>query len=218
MHIKDARLRGTTLESASARRKRGSEMRVLLIQGHPDRSAGHLCRALEDAYADGARDGGHELRRIDVGLLDFPLLKSQDEWEHGALPSGLQQAQDDILWAEHIVFFFPLWLGDMPALLKGFLEQIERPGFAFLREGKNPFGKKGLKGRTARLVVTMGMPAFVYRVWFRAHSIKSLRRNMLGLVGIGPVGDTLIGMAGAMNPRRARRWLDHMQALGRAAA
>ncbi|MET0858625.1 MAG: NAD(P)H-dependent oxidoreductase [Telluria sp.] len=193
-------------------------MRVLLIQGHPDTGAAHLCRALEDAYADGARDGGHELRRIDVGLLDFPLLKSQEEWEHGALPAGLQQAQDDILWAEHIVFFFPLWLGDMPALLKGFLEQVERPGFAFSREGKNPFGKKGLKGRSARLVVTMGMPAFIYRVWFRAHSIKSLRRNMLGFVGIGPVGDCLVGMAGAMSPRRAARWLDRMHALGRAAA
>jgi putative NADPH-quinone reductase len=193
-------------------------MRVLLIQGHPDTGAGHLCRALEDAYADGARDGGHELRRIDVGLLDFPLLKSQDEWEHGALPPSLQQAQDDILWAEHIVFFFPLWLGDMPALLKGFLEQVERPGFAFSREGKNPFGKQGLKGRSARLVVTMGMPAFVYRVWFRAHSIKSLRRNMLGFVGIAPVGDTLVGMAGTMDARRAARWMDRMHALGRAAA
>jgi putative NADPH-quinone reductase len=193
-------------------------MRVLLIQAHPDTGAVHLCRALEEAYADGARDGAHELRRIEVGLIDFPLLKSQDEWEHGALPAGLQQAQDDILWAEHIVFFFPLWLGDMPALLKGFLEQIERPGFAVLRDGHNPFGKKGLKGRSARLVVTMGMPAFVYRVWFRAHAIKSLRRNMLGFVGIGPVGDTLVGMAGSMNPRRVARWLDRMHALGRAAA
>jgi putative NADPH-quinone reductase len=191
--------------------------RVLLIQGHPDTGGGHLCRALEEAYAAGAFEGGHELRRIDVGMLDFPLLRSQQEWEYGALPASLQQAQDDILWAEHMVFFFPLWLGDMPALLKGFLEQVARPGFAFSREGKNPFGKKGLKGRSARLVVTMGMPAFVYRLFFRAHSIKSLRRNVLGFVGIAPVGDTLIGMTGKLKPRRAARWLDRLQALGRAA-
>lgn len=193
-------------------------MRVLLIQGHPDADAGHLCRALEEAYADGARDGGHEVRRIDVGQLDFPLLKSQDEWEHGALPPSLKQAQDDILWAEHIVLFFPLWLGDMPALLKGFLEQVARPGFAFAKDGAKPFGQQGLKGRSARMVVTMGMPALVYRVWFRAHSIKSARRNIFGFAGIAPVGDTLVGMAGAMNPRRAARWLDHLHALGRAAA
>jgi putative NADPH-quinone reductase len=100
--------------------------RVLLIQGHPDVGSAHLCRALEDAYAAGAREEGHEMRRIDVGTLDFPLLKSQDEWEHGALPPALQQAQADILWSEHLVFFFPLWLGDMPAILKGFLEQVAR--------------------------------------------------------------------------------------------
>lgn len=191
--------------------------RVLLIQGHPDSGGGHLCRALEEAYAAGARDGGNEVRRIDIGTLDFPLLKSQDEWEHGVLPHSLQKAQDDILWSEHMVFFFPLWLGDMPALLKGFLEQVARPGFAFLRDGKNPFGKKGLKGRTARLVVTMGMPAFVYRLFFRAHSVKSLRRNVLGFVGIGPVADTLIGVIGNMAPRRVARWLDRLHALGRAA-
>lgn len=191
--------------------------RVLLIQGHPDTAEGHLCRSLEQAYANGAAEGGHEVRRIDIGTLEFPLLRSQQEWEHGALPAGLQQSQDDILWCEHIVLFFPLWLGGMPALLKGFLEQVARPGFAFTREGKNPFGKKGLKGRSGRMVVTMGMPALIYRLFFRAHSIKSLRRNVLGFVGIAPVGDTLIGMTGGMKPRRVARWLDRLQALGRAA-
>jgi putative NADPH-quinone reductase len=191
--------------------------RVLLIQGHPDTGAGHLCGALEEAYAAGAREGGHELRRTAIGALEFPLLRSEQEWEHGNLPAGLRQAQEDILWAEHIVFFFPLWLGDMPALVKGFLEQVARPGFAFARDGKNPFAKKGLKGRSARLVVTMGMPAVVYRVYFRAHGIKLLRRNILGFVGIAPVGDTLIGMAGALKPRQAARWLDRMRAFGRGA-
>lgn len=56
-------------------------------------------------------------------------------------------AQDGIGWAEHIVFFFPLWLGDMPASLKGFLEQVARPGFAILREkGGSPWGNKGVSG------------------------------------------------------------------------
>jgi putative NADPH-quinone reductase len=191
--------------------------RVLLIQGHPDPDPGHLCRALEQAYADGAREGGHEVRRVDVGTLDFPLLRSQRDWEEGSLPPGLRQAQEDILWAEHIAFFFPLWLGDMPAILKGFLEQVARPGFAFTREGKNPFGKKGLKGRSARLVVTMGMPAFVYRLFFRAHSVKLLRRSILGFVGIAPVGDTLIGGTGAIKARKAALWFDRLHALGRAA-
>ena len=128
--------------------------RILLIQGHPDPAGGHLCHALAQAYADGAREAGHELRLVDVAQLDFPLLRSQKEWHEGALPPALAPAQQDILWAQHLEFFFPLWMGDMPALLKGFLEQVARPGFAFKREGRGPMDAKGLTGRSGRVVVT----------------------------------------------------------------
>lgn len=192
--------------------------RILLIQGHPDASSPHLCHALEDAYARGAREAGHELRRINVAALDFPLLRSQHEWENDPLPPGLADAQEAIKWCEHMVLFFPLWLGDMPALLKGFLEQVARPGFAFSREGKNPLANKGLTGRSARVVVTMGMPAMVYRWYFRAHSIKSLERNILGFVGISPVDETLIGLIGNANTDATDKWLAKLEKLGRSAA
>ena len=189
--------------------------RVLLIQAHPDATQPHLCHALASSYASGAEKAGHLVRRVNLAELDFPLLRSQQEWEKSAVPASLKPAQDDIGWAEHIVFFFPLWLGDMPALLKGFLEQVARPGFAFTREeGGNPFGKKGLTGRSARVVVTMGMPALVYRWYFRAHSVKSLERNILGFVGIAPVHETLIGMTGNMKPLEAAKWLDKLERLG----
>ena len=187
---------------------------ILLIQGHPDAGQRHLCHALEEAYARGASAAGHEIRRIDVATLDFPLLRSQHEWEQGELPPNLAPAQDAIKWAEHLVLFFPLWLGDMPALLKGFLEQVARPGFAFSREAKNLLAAKGLTGRSARVVVTMGMPATVYRWYFRAHSLKSLARNILGFVGIAPVHETLIGMVADMAPEPAKKWLAKLEKLG----
>lgn len=192
--------------------------RILLIQGHPDVLTHHLCHALEDAYAQGAQAAGHEARRIAVGQLDFPILRSQQAWEHGSLPPSLTQAQADIAWAQHLVLFFPLWLGDMPALLKGFLEQVARPGFAFHADGGNPYAKKGLTGRSARVVVTMGMPALVYRWYFRAHSVKSLERNILGFVGIAPVHETLIGLTGGMKPADAAKWLGKLERLGAGAA
>lgn len=188
--------------------------RILLIQGHPDSSRPHLCHALADSYAGGARSAGHDVKIVHVALLDFPLLRSQEDWEHGSLPAGLNDAQSAIKWAEHIVVFFPLWLGDMPALLKGFLEQVARPGFAFSPEGRNPLAKKELTGRSARVVVTMGMPALVYRWFYRAHSVKSLERNILGFVGMAPVKATLVGMAGNMNAHTADKWLYRMRALG----
>lgn len=189
--------------------------RILLIQAHPDASQPHLCHALASSYQTGALSAGNVVRQINLAELDFPLLQSQQEWEHGTLPASLKPAQDDIAWAEHIVFFFPLWLGDMPALLKGFLEQVARPGFAFTREeGASPWGKKALTGRSARVVVTMGMPALVYRWYFRAHSIKSLERNVLGFVGIAPVHETLIGLTGNMKAADAAKWLSKLNRLG----
>jgi putative NADPH-quinone reductase len=191
--------------------------RILLIQGHPDATQPHLCHALADAYAEGARDGGFELRTIDVARLDFDILRSPYEWQHGSLPANLKPVQDDLIWAEHIVFFFPLWLGDMPALLKGFLEQVARPGFAFTSKDGNPFVNKALTGRSARVVVTMGMPALVYRYYFRAHSVKSLERNILGFIGIKPVNETLIGSVDELDEVDVKSWLNKLRSLGRRA-
>jgi putative NADPH-quinone reductase len=188
--------------------------RVLLIQGHPDPAGGHFCHALAQAYADGARAGDHEVRMVDIAQLDFPLLRSQREWNDQPVPPALAPTQDAIRWANHLVFFFPLWGGGMPALLKGFLEQVARPGFALAKDAKSPFDAKLLKGRSARVVVTMGMPAALYRYYFRAHSIKALERNILGFVGIAPVDETLIGMVESMNDAARADWLHKLRELG----
>lgn len=191
--------------------------RIVLIQGHPDAVMPHLGHALADAYAQGAEAAGHEVRRVEVAQLDFPWLRSEQAWNDGALPAALAQAQADIGWAQHIVLFFPLWLGDMPAMLKGFLEQVARPGFAFKPEGGNPFAKKGLSGRSARVVVTMGMPALLYRWYFRAHSVKNLERNILGFVGIAPVNETLIGLVDKLGDAGVQKWQAKLRQLGNAA-
>lgn len=189
-------------------------MNILIIQGHPDASQRHFCHALADAYSEGARAGGHEVQLLDVATLDFSLLCSKAEWEGGALPEALAPAQQHIRWAEHIVIFFPLWLGGMPALLKGFLEQVARPGFAIGHTDGPALYKKLLGGRSARIVVTMGMPALVYRWYFRAHSVKALERNILGFVGIAPIHETLIGMVEGMSDTQRAKWLRKLRTLG----
>lgn len=195
-----------------------SSRRIVVVQGHPDADARHLGHALADAYAASASAAGHVVRRVEVAQLDFPLLRSQADWQHGSVPPALAPVQQDVLWAQHLVLFFPLWLGDMPALLKGFLEQLARPGFAFKEAEGNPFGAKGLSGRSARVVVTMGMPALVYRWLYRAHSLKSLQRNVLGFVGVAPVSETLIGGVDGLGEAGVQRWLGRMRELGHTAA
>lgn len=191
-------------------------MKITVIQGHPDGAGGHLCHALADAYCTGARRGGHELRVIDIARIQFPLLQTKDAFDHGQLPSELESAQEAIGWADHLLLIYPLWLGEMPAIVKGFFEQVMRPGFAYdLGGGKAWTGR--LRGKTARVVVTMGMPAAVYRWYFGAHSLKSLRRNILSFVGIKPVRSTLLGLVEAASEKRRAAWLANLEQLGFAA-
>jgi putative NADPH-quinone reductase len=191
---------------------------ILIIQGHPDPAGGRLCHQLAAAYADGATAAGHSVRLLDVAPLDFPLLRTQADWEHGRVPTVLAPAQADILWAQHLVLLFPLWMGDMPALLKAFIEQVARPGLAGDARADGGLPPKALKGRSARVVVTMGMPALVYRWYFRAHSLRSLERNILGLLGIAPVHETLVGSVAGFAAADVARWQAKLRKLGAAAA
>lgn len=196
--------------------RRRRSRRILIIDAHPHRNPRHLVHGLARAYEAGARDKGHEVRRVALSEIDIPLLASRQDWEEEPPPPALKASQDALRWAEHVAIFFPLWLGDMPALLKAFLEQVLRPGFAFeYREGRT--SAKALKGRSARIIVTMGMPGLFYRLYFGAHAVRLLRRNILHFVGIRPVRATIIGGVEAKRSRNADH-LRHLVKLGERAA
>lgn len=186
--------------------------RIVIIQGHPDQAGKHLLNALADAYAQGATSAGHDVRRVEVANLDFPLLRTQSDFEAGTLPPDLNQTRDDMRWAEHWVFLFPLWHGTMPALFKGFLEHIFRPGFA-MEYQKQGWPKKLLAGRSARIVVTMGMPALMYRWFFGAYGLRGFERSMLSFAGIKPIRESLFGLTFANEKKRAK-WLENMRKFG----
>ncbi len=139
----------------------------------------------------------------------------KEDWEQGKPLEAIEQAQQTILWAEHLLILYPLWLGAMPPLLKAFLEQVFRPGFAIAKTQEGKVWTKLLAGKSARIVVTMGMPALVYRWYFGAHSLKSLERNILKFCGISPVKESLIGMVESMPEKKRQRWLETMRELGR---
>jgi putative NADPH-quinone reductase len=105
----------------------------------------------------------------------------------------------------------------MPGLLKSFLEQLLRPGFAFKAAKGSRLPRKLLKGKSARIVVTMGMPALFYRWYFRAHTLKSLERNISAFCGVHPVRASLTGAVEAMGGAARRDCLLKFESLGRRA-
>ena len=191
---------------------------IALIQGHPDDAGEHLCHALAASYAEGAVASGHTVTRIEIAELDFPLLRSQHSWQQGqaGTPAGLASAQSACIAADHLVLVFPLWLGTMPALLKAFLEQTFRPGVALAYGDALP--QPLFSGKSARIIVTMGMPSFAYRVYYRAHGLKNLQRSILGFAGVKPVRSTLFGMVEQRGDDRRKVWLQRVHRLGQRAA
>lgn len=189
--------------------------RILVIDGHPDPRPERLCSALADAYAAGAEAAGHEVRRIDVGRLEFPLIRDADTFIKDAPPPTIAEAQDAVRWCEHLVVIHPLWLGSAPAVLKGFFEQVFRYGFALKAGGRGVGGL--LQGRSARVVATMGMPGFIFRTVFGGFGVRAFERGILRLSGFAPVRLSYFGGVGALSPSQGAALRERMRRLGRAA-
>jgi putative NADPH-quinone reductase len=187
--------------------------KILVIDGHPDPARPHFCHAVADAYIGGAMDAGKETRLIAVADAPVELLRTAAEFATPATSAHIASAQADILWADHLVLVFPLWLGGAPALLRAFLEQIARGNFFAATEG--PGIRAKFKGKSARLIVTMGMPALIYRLIFQAHGVRNLMSGVLGFAGFGPVRVSYFGAIESVKPETHRARLAHVRTLGR---
>lgn len=187
---------------------------LLLAHPSPDES---YCRALAEVYRDAAEEAGHRVLFFDAAAMEVPILRSSAEFEKGEAPASVRMLQNAIKEAEHFVLVFPMWMGTLPAYTKAIIEQTFRPGFALDMGDGTGFPKKLMKGKSARIIMTMGMPAAAYRLIFHAHGLKNLERSLLGLCGFGPIRSTLIGRVEESDAYR-KRWLGRVAKLGAGAA
>jgi putative NADPH-quinone reductase len=186
---------------------------VCILQGHPHGGERHLCHAIADAYADGAKAGGARVRRVDLGEMDIPLFRNPAEF--GKPPADqIVAAQKAIKNSDHLVVIYPLWLGTMPAVVKAFFEQLCRNNFALEADAKGGWPRQQLKGKSARVIVTMGMPAAAYQLMFGAHGVRGFESSILGMSGIKPIRETLIGGVGTLSRNKAEALLARMRRLG----
>lgn len=186
--------------------------KVLVIDGHPDSDRKRFCHALADAYAEGAIATGNETRSITVAETQIDFLRTAEAFAAPPVAQAIVSAQRDIEWADHVVLVFPLWLGGAPALLRAFLEQTACGGFFAETSGRGIRPKH--KNKSARLIVTMGMPSFIYRLFFRAHGVKNIMEGVLGFAGFGPVRATLFGAIEAASAQTLQAHLAQVRDLG----
>lgn len=187
-------------------------MNVLIILGHPD--AQSLCHALAEAYRKGARETGAHVTLLELGKLHFDPILHKGYREVQELEPDLLRAQQLIKEANHIVVIYPSWWGAMPALLKGFFDRVLVPGFAFKYREKSPFWDKYLKGKTARIIITMDAPSLWNRIMYHRANIFAVKVATLQYCGIKPVRVTTFDNVRMSVPERRAKWLQQARELG----
>ena len=135
--------------------------KILIINGHPDKESFNF--ALANAYKTGALAAGHEVQEIIVRDLVFNPNLQFGYRKRTDLEPDLLDAREKITWANHMIIIYPVWWGSVPAMLKGFLDRILLPGFAFKKRENSVWWDKFLTNKSARIICTMDQPSWYYR-------------------------------------------------------
>lgn len=183
------RMRFPRLPAAAPLRYALCMSNVLVIAGHPNSSS--FSSALAQAYAQAAEARGAAVTRIDLAQLQFDPILRQGYSVEQTLEPDLVAAAAAIQAADHVAWFFPMWWGGPPALVKGFIDRVFTPGYAFRYRGRNQLPQKLLAGRSARLVSSMDSPWAWYALVLRKMLHASFGMATLSFVGFSPIRSTV---------------------------
>ena len=187
--------------------------RTLIINGHPDKES--FCFALAESYKKGADTAGAVCKLVHLIDLNFNPILTHGYRKISELEPDLVQMQKDILWADHLVFVYPNWWATLPALLKGFLDRVFVPGFAFKYRENSPLWDKLLKGRTARLIVTMDTPWWYYLLINRNAGHNAMKVGVLEFCGVKPLKISVFSPVKSSDLAKRKQWLAEVEALGK---
>ena len=187
--------------------------KILIINGHPDKES--FCFALAKKYKEGADLAAADCKLVHLADLDFNPVLTYGYRRISELEPDLIIMQQEILAADHLVLLYPNWWSTFPALLKGFIDRVFLPGFAFKYREGSPFWDKLLKGKTARLIVTMDTPKWYYWLINKNAGHHAMKIGVLAFCGIKPVKITSFAPLKSSTDKTRKKWLDEVGELGR---
>lgn len=186
---------------------------ILVLNGNPRRDS--LGGALADAYQQAAAGAGHAVRRMD--LADLPVDLTPPDYSREAEPAPwVAEVQAQLKGCEHLVLVTPMWWGGSPAALKALFDQVLLPGFAFRYRRNSSLWDALLKGRSARVLITMDTPPWFFRLAYGGAYARQLKGQILGFCGFRPVRFTLMGVVRRSTQDQRSRWLETAARLGAA--
>lgn len=190
--------------------------KILIINGHPNKNS--LCTSLAESYFQGAKSKNTKCNIINLADLDFNLNLKQGYQKRTDLEPDLLKTWDKIKEANHLVFVYPNWWGTYPALLKGFIDRLFLPGFAFETYENSITWGKLLKGKTAHIMVTMDSPGFYYKLFLKSPGHNSMKKSILAFCGIKTTKTTNFRIVKSSTVQKRKKWIDKAFELGKKSA
>ena len=186
--------------------------KILIINGHPDKES--FCTSLVESYRKGVEDAAAQCKVLTLIDMDFePILKFGYR-KRTDLEPDLLLAQEYILEADHLVWVYPNWWGTYPALMKGFIDRVFLPTFSFRYRENSLLWDKLLKGKTARLIVTMDTPAWYYALVYKNAGHHAMKVGLLEFCGVKPVKITAFTPVKTADEAKRTKWLAKVEKLG----
>lgn len=188
-------------------------MKVYMIVTYPSKD-GFSYAAFEKAR-QGFQDAGHEIRITNLYEDHFnPVLFFDETHRRRDLQFDEETRvyRENITWAEHLVFVFPIWWGGMPAMLKGFIDRVFAKGFAYHYEGILPIGQ--LKNKTAWIINTNDTPYWYAKLFYQDYG-KVLQHQVLAFCGIKTLRHTSMYFTRKSSLEKRTKWLEQISNLAR---
>jgi putative NADPH-quinone reductase len=190
-------------------------MQISLILAHPH--PGSFNHAIANTAASELRQLGHSVSFHDLCAERFdPALPAAEIPDGAPLPPAVAAHCREIAAAEGIVIVHPNWWGQPPAILKGWIDRVIRPGVAYrFREGDGgegvPVGL--LRARTAIVFNTSNTPAEREQAAFGDPLDLIWRKCIFGLCGVNDVRRDVFGVVVASSEAERRQWLERVRSL-----
>lgn len=186
--------------------------KILIINGHPDKESFNF--ALAEAYLAGAKSTNADVEILHIADLNFNPNLQYGYRKRTELEPDLLAAQEKLKWADHLVWVYPVWWGAVPAIMKGFLDRVLLPGFAFIKRKDSLWWDKCFTGKTARIICTMDQPPWYYRLIYGSPSTNAMKKGTLHFIGVKKVRVTSIGPIKLSKDKFRAKWLARIEKLG----
>lgn len=194
--------------------------KIVVLLGHPNADADTLSYEVATVYEEAAKKAGHEVRRFNLGELEFDPILHKGYKVIQELEPDLRLMQEAIKWADHLVVIYPNWWCTMPALLKGLFDRFWLPGFAFNMRKHNDGSPaagwiKRMNGKTARVFVLSGTHPFFIWMLFGDYT-NEIKNGILWFAGF-KVKVSRFGPTDHSPAWKAHEWLRKAGKLGKLA-